>query len=129
MLQVSRLNKVAHSFQHLIQPPFTPDTELSAHSDVLEVSVVARSHEKWGERPMAFVKLHPERAGQWRGRTEEFSDNLKKHARKRLPGFACPEWVEVVDDLPVRDLPAQFLLTLTWWTENIYWQDSEDRFA
>ncbi|RDX46893.1 AMP-dependent synthetase and ligase [Lentinus brumalis] len=76
------------------------EQELASHPDVLEVSVVARSHPKWGERPMAFVILHPQRAAKWAGRHGAFEQDLKAHARKRLPGFACPEWVSVVQELP-----------------------------
>ena len=79
------------------------EQELSTHPDVLEVSVVARPHERWGERPMAFVILHPQRATQWAGKHAAFADALKKHARARLPGFACPEWVQVVEELPVTE--------------------------
>ncbi len=50
---------------------------------------------------MAFVKLHPEHTAKWVQRDAEFSKSLKEHARTRLPGFACPEWVLVVDELPV----------------------------
>ncbi|KAI0950025.1 hypothetical protein AcV7_008619 [Taiwanofungus camphoratus] len=76
------------------------EQELSSHPDVLEVSVVARGHPRWGERPMAFIILHPQRAQKWAGRHSEFSEELKRHARARLPGFACPEWVKVVEELP-----------------------------
>ncbi|KAF9068075.1 hypothetical protein BDP27DRAFT_1295660 [Rhodocollybia butyracea] len=76
------------------------EQELASHPHVLEVSVIAREHEKWGERPMAFVTLHPQHASKWKGRHEDFAKDLKVHARKRLPGFACPEWVEVVTELP-----------------------------
>ncbi|THU86530.1 acetyl-CoA synthetase-like protein [Dendrothele bispora CBS 962.96] len=78
------------------------EQELASHPHVLEVSVVARSHPKWGERPMAFVTLHPQHVAKWRGEKgeKEFGEDLKKHARKRLPGFACPEWVRVVGELP-----------------------------
>jgi len=76
------------------------EQELAAHPDVLEVSVVARAHEKWGERPMAFAILHPERSSKWEGKHDAFVADLKKHARARLPGFATPEWVEVVQELP-----------------------------
>ncbi|RPD66601.1 AMP-dependent synthetase and ligase [Lentinus tigrinus ALCF2SS1-6] len=76
------------------------EQELASHPDVLEVSVIARSHPKWGERPMAFVILHPQKAEKWAGRLAEFEKDLKAHARKRLPGFACPEWVSVVQELP-----------------------------
>ncbi|KAI0689436.1 acetyl-CoA synthetase-like protein [Cytidiella melzeri] len=76
------------------------EQELASHQDVLEVSVVARAHPKWGERPMAFVILRTEVKRKWDGRQQAFEAELKKHARSRLPGFACPEWVEVVEDLP-----------------------------
>ncbi|KDR85144.1 hypothetical protein GALMADRAFT_233793 [Galerina marginata CBS 339.88] len=76
------------------------EQELSSHRHVLEVSVVARQHIKWGERPMAFVVLHPQHEAKWRGRHHLFEKDLKEHAKARLPGFACPEWVEVVPELP-----------------------------
>jgi len=50
---------------------------------------------------MAFVVLHPQHTERWRGRHGEFGADLKLHAKGRLPGFACPEWVEVVPELPV----------------------------
>lgn len=50
---------------------------------------------------MAFVTLHPQHAHVWSGRHHKFSDELKGHAKARLPGFACPEWVDVVPELPV----------------------------
>lgn len=76
------------------------ELELASHPHVLEVCAVARPHPKWGERPMAFVILHPQHANKWAGRHHEFAKDLKEHARTRLPGFACPEWVEVVPELP-----------------------------
>lgn len=48
---------------------------------------------------MAFVILHPSKASKWKSK-EEFEVDLKKHARKTLPGFATPEWVSVVEELP-----------------------------
>ena len=76
--------------------------ELASHPDVLEVSVVGREHSTWGERPMAYVILHAESAKRWAGKHAQFSSALKAHARERLPGFATPEWVVVVEELPVR---------------------------
>ncbi|KAI9572826.1 hypothetical protein HD554DRAFT_2014398 [Boletus coccyginus] len=76
------------------------ELELASHPHVLEVSVVARPHSKWGERPMAFVILRPEYVQTWAGNHGGFEVELKRHARKLLPGFACPEWVQVVDKLP-----------------------------
>ncbi|KAF9651530.1 AMP-dependent synthetase and ligase [Thelephora ganbajun] len=76
------------------------EQELVTHPDVLEVAVVARGHPKWGERPMAFVTLHPSKTAKWENKHKEFEIDLKAHARKRLPGFATPEWVAVVPGLP-----------------------------
>lgn len=50
---------------------------------------------------MAFVILRPDSAKIWNSREASFSEELKKYARGRLPGFATPEWVRVVDELPV----------------------------
>jgi acyl-coenzyme A synthetase/AMP-(fatty) acid ligase len=49
---------------------------------------------------MAFVTLHPQHQSVWSGRHHEFAETLKRHAKGRLPGFACPEWVEVIPELP-----------------------------
>ncbi|KAJ7169689.1 hypothetical protein C8R46DRAFT_1264981 [Mycena filopes] len=76
------------------------EQELASHPDVLEVSVVARSHIKWGERPHAFVILKSKSATKWKGRHNAFGEELKAYAKPRLPGFACPEWVDVVPELP-----------------------------
>ncbi|KAF8621803.1 hypothetical protein AX15_007479 [Amanita polypyramis BW_CC] len=76
------------------------EQELVTHPHVLEAAVVPRQHAKWGERPMAFVTLRPEHAHLWKGRHHEFELDLKKHAKTRLPGFACPEWVVIVPELP-----------------------------
>jgi acyl-coenzyme A synthetase/AMP-(fatty) acid ligase len=76
--------------------------ELVSHPDVLEVSVVGREHPIWGEHPMVYVILHTESAERWAGKHPEFSSALKAYARERLPGFAAPGWVVVVEELPVR---------------------------
>ena len=75
---------------------------LAGYEDVLEVAVVGRAHEKWGERAMAFVTLRGEKKGKWKGREGEFERELIRHARTGLPGFATPEWVVIVEELPVR---------------------------
>ena len=59
---------------------------------------------------MAFVTLHADAIKKWKGRHHEFADVLKKYGRTRLPGFANPEWVKVVDDLPVRISPFKIVL-------------------
>ncbi|KAF7310742.1 Amp-binding domain [Mycena chlorophos] len=75
------------------------EQELSSHPDVLEATVVARAHPKWGERPHAFIILKPH-ISKWHGKHDEFAHALKAHAKKRLPGFAVPEWIQVVSELP-----------------------------
>ncbi|KAG8988351.1 hypothetical protein FRB90_002803 [Tulasnella sp. 427] len=49
---------------------------------------------------MAFVVLHLDSAKKYERDAVEFVESLAQHARERLPGFARPEWVEVVEELP-----------------------------
>lgn len=65
---------------------------------------------------MAFVILHPQRASRWKGKHNAFEAELKKHARTRLPGFACPEWITVVEDLPVS---ARFSYPCASWSYGV----------
>lgn len=97
------------------------ESQLTTHPDILEVAVVARASEKWGERPHAFVVLkgqffinYPQMLQQskflmlafpftffflltfldsakWHGKHEEFEKNVKAHSRGKMPGFAIPE--------------------------------------
>jgi fatty-acyl-CoA synthase len=56
------------------------------HPDVLEAAVVAVPHEKWGERPKAFVTLRD-------GATLTEAE-LIAFARETLPGFKAPDEIE-----------------------------------
>jgi len=76
------------------------EQELAEHPDVLEVAVVARQHEKWGERPAAFIILNTGGKKKWTGSHTQFEAALKGWAKGRLPGFAIPEWVNIREDLP-----------------------------
>ena len=85
---------------------------------------------------MAFVILHPQKADKWAERHAAFEQDLKAHARKRLPGFACPEWVSVVQELPVSiPLLARLLGACGSCggsrvrTENVHGEDPEGRAA
>lgn len=73
------------------------ESALSSHPDVLECACIARPHEKWGERPHAYVVLKD--SASWHGRHVAFEQELKKFSKGKLPGFATPEWVEVVEAL------------------------------
>jgi acyl-coenzyme A synthetase/AMP-(fatty) acid ligase len=101
------------------------EQELVTHPDVLEVAVVARGHPKWGERPMAFVTLRPSKASKWENKQKEFGIDLKAHARRRLPGFATPEWVLVVSELPVGRYRSGLLRVTDFLPENLYRKDPE----
>ena len=80
---------------------------------------------------MAFVTLHPSKASQWENKHEEFQVDLKAHARKRLPGFATPEWVAIVPELPVSEKFVWAVLSLVTFSpsENLYREDSESGIA
>ena len=95
---------------------------------------------------MAFVILRPGARKQWvagsdaegkdangKQQPSAFEHELKAYAKGRLPGFACPEWVEVVDELPVSMPMGQrskhCTEKLTQTVENLDWQDTEARAA
>jgi len=59
---------------------------ISAHPAVLECAVVAIPHERWGERPKAFVTL--------RDGATATEDELKAFCRERLAHFKCPDEIE-----------------------------------
>jgi acyl-coenzyme A synthetase/AMP-(fatty) acid ligase len=49
---------------------------------------------------MAWVILREGSHEKWKGKDTEFETELKAFAREKLPGFACPEWVYIVKELP-----------------------------
>jgi fatty-acyl-CoA synthase len=59
------------------------------HVAVLEVAVVAKPDDKWGEVPKAFIALRP-------GATAT-EDEIIAFCRERLPGFKTPKAVEFCD--------------------------------
>lgn len=65
---------------------------IASHPAVLECAVVAVPHERWGERPKAFVVLK-------RGR-ETPPEDIIGHVRRRLAGFKAPDAVDIVSELP-----------------------------
>ncbi len=65
---------------------------IANHPAVLECAVVAVPHERWGERPKAFVVL---KSGQSAGPGE-----IIEHVRGRLARFKAPDSVELVEALP-----------------------------
>lgn len=53
------------------------ESALATHPDVFEVAVVARPHERFGERAHAFVVLVPDSS--FHSRRHEFEAELKAH--------------------------------------------------
>jgi acyl-CoA synthetase (AMP-forming)/AMP-acid ligase II len=65
---------------------------IASHSAVLEVAVVARADERFGERPVAFVRLA--------SGAETSEQEIIDHVRGRLANFKAPSEVMFVQDLP-----------------------------
>jgi fatty-acyl-CoA synthase len=65
---------------------------LHEHESVVEVAVVGRPDDRWGEVPIAFVVLRPEASAT--------PAELIDHCRGQLARFKVPKGVELVDALP-----------------------------
>jgi fatty-acyl-CoA synthase len=65
---------------------------LVSHDAVVDVAVIGVEDEKWGERPRAYVLLHP-------GATLT-SEELIEHGRRLLAGYKVPRDIVFAHDLP-----------------------------
>lgn len=70
------------------------EQELASHPSIFESCVVARPHPKWGERGHAFVVLKPDRE------SPPTVEEIKQFCKGRMSGFAVPEWIDFVTELP-----------------------------
>jgi fatty-acyl-CoA synthase len=59
---------------------------ICAHPAVLECAVIGIPHERWGERPKAFVTLNSE--------TSAGADEIIAFCRQRLARYKCPDAIE-----------------------------------
>ncbi|KAM3285477.1 trans-cinnamate:CoA ligase, peroxisomal-like [Capsicum chacoense] len=68
------------------------ESAILKHPYVVEASVVAMPHPRWGESPCAFVILRKDcNFKEW---------DIVAHCRKNLPGFMVPKKVQFVEELP-----------------------------
>jgi fatty-acyl-CoA synthase len=65
---------------------------LYSHPDILECAVIARSDEKWGEVPMAFVVL--------KEGAELSPQAIIDFVRSNLARFKAPKEVCIIDEFP-----------------------------
>lgn len=59
---------------------------IAAHPAVLECAVVGIPHERWGERPKAFVTLN--------SGASATAEEIIAFCRRRLAGYKCPDAIE-----------------------------------
>jgi fatty-acyl-CoA synthase len=69
------------------------ENELVAHAGVLEAAVIAKPHDRWGERPLACIVFEP-------GRTEVTADELAAHLSDRIASWWIPEDFAFIDAIP-----------------------------
>ncbi|MCZ0731272.1 fatty-acid--CoA ligase FadD5 [Mycolicibacterium iranicum] len=71
---------------------------LAAHPDIVEVAVIGRAHEKWGEVPVAVAVVRSS-LGATAGRGLELAD-LQRFLGDRIARYKHPKALEIVDALP-----------------------------
>jgi fatty-acyl-CoA synthase len=66
------------------------ENELMAHDDVEEATVINMEHEKWDERPVAYVVQ----------RSEITEDKLREHLLERFPKWWLPDQIVFIESIP-----------------------------
>jgi len=68
------------------------ENEIMAHPEIAEATVVGLEHEKWQERPVAFIVL--------REGSELTPDLIKEFLTPRIAGWWMPDEVVFIDEIP-----------------------------
>jgi acyl-CoA synthetase (AMP-forming)/AMP-acid ligase II len=72
--------------------PAELESVIATHPDIVDVAVVGKPHEKWGEIPAAFVVKKPG--------TTVTEQELIQLCRQNLAGFKCPREIFFIDQVP-----------------------------
>lgn len=66
------------------------ESVMYGHPAIMEVSVVARADERWGESPCAFVTL---KEGVGKGKEREVMEDILRFCKEKMPGYWVPKSV------------------------------------
>lgn len=85
---------------------------LFKHPDVLDVGVVSKPDEKWGEAPVAFIVL--------KEGSKATADELKQFCRSHLAHYKAPKEYIFVDQLPrtATGKIQKYRLRTAWWKDH-----------
>jgi O-succinylbenzoic acid--CoA ligase len=89
---LGRLDDVIITGGHKVAPAEV-ESALAGHPAIAEVAVVGAPDDEWGERVVAVLVL--------RGPTAPSAEALREFAAGRLPSYALPREVRVVDRIPL----------------------------
>lgn len=91
---VDRYKDIIRSGGEII-PSVMIDKIIEQHPAVTSCATVAMPHEKWGERPLAYVVLKPE----YKGKVAE--EEIRKFCMDKLPKWMVPDVVRFIDSMPM----------------------------
>jgi len=70
------------------------DKVIEQHPAVLQCATIGAPHEKWGERPLAYVVLKPEHKG------KVTAEEIRKFCANKIPKWQIPDTVLFLENMP-----------------------------